>query len=348
MDSKVISEGSNALACNQPLRSSTRLEHVTILKEKKRLGELNLKGRESKSQRIQYENDKEIDHVDQNTKITVPRTLSSVLPSMVPSIMPIDYEDFDVPDCWKKGNNVFDSVIKDKQAVNRKPNIKSSEKNYPRYRTLIKNAYKLPLQRGSCLVDDIPQCSCDSSGCGESCQNRLLFMECCVGNCSSLNRTTSSYCNNTSIQRRSYPATEVFNTGPCGYGLKVCVDIECDVVVVEYTGEVITASECSSRMYGMTEKNDFYFASLGGGLMLDAKNMGSVARFANHSCDPNCELQKWNVLGESCIALVTKKPLLAGTEMTYNYQYFEDGLDSVMKMKRQRCLCGADTCSGTP
>jgi hypothetical protein len=48
-----------------------------------------------------------------------------------------------------------------------------------------------------------------------------------------------------------------------------------------------------------------------------------------------------------CIALVTKRPLLAGTEMTYNYQYFEDGLDSVMKMKRQRCLCGADTCSGT-
>jgi len=25
--------------------------------------------------------------------------------------------------------------------------------------------------------------------------------------------------------------------------------------------------------------------------MLDAKAMGSVARFANHSCDPNCELQ---------------------------------------------------------
>ena len=31
--------------------------------------------------------------------------------------------------------------------------------------------------------------------------------------------------------------------------------------------------------------------------MLDAKHMGSVARFANHSCEPNCELQKWSVLG---------------------------------------------------
>ena len=37
--------------------------------------------------------------------------------------------------------------------------------------------------------------------------------------------------------------------------------------------------------------------SLGDGLMLDAKAMGSIARFANHSCDPNCELQKWIVQG---------------------------------------------------
>jgi [histone H3]-lysine4 N-trimethyltransferase ASH1L len=47
-----------------------------------------------------------------------------------------------------------------------------------------------------------------------------------------------------------------------------------------------------------TEHEDFYFASLGGGLMLDAKRMGSVARFANHSCAPNCDLQKWSVLGK--------------------------------------------------
>lgn len=31
--------------------------------------------------------------------------------------------------------------------------------------------------------------------------------------------------------------------------------------------------------------------------MVDAKRMGSIARFANHSCDPNSELQKWSVMG---------------------------------------------------
>jgi SET domain len=41
--------------------------------------------------------------------------------------------------------------------------------------------------------------------------------------------------------------------------------------------------------------------------MLDAKNMGSVARFANHSCEPNCELQKWSVLGNPTVELVLLK-----------------------------------------
>ena len=125
--------------------------------------------------------------------------------------------------------------------------------------------------------------------------------------------------------------SEVFRTGSCGFGLRISEDIKIGKVVVEYTGEVITAAECSERMMDMKgrihcmfvsieklplleniisitrnrgkffftkESDDFYFASLGGGLMLDAKYMGSVARFANHSCEPTCKLQKWSVLGE--------------------------------------------------
>ena len=53
------------------------------------------------------------------------------------------------------------------------------------------------------------------------------------------------------------------------------------------------------------------------------------------------------LLGESCIALVTMKALKSGTEITYNYQYSEDGLDNISaKMKRQKCLCQATNCSG--
>ena len=59
------------------------------------------------------------------------------------------------------------------------------------------------------------------------------------------------YCLNSSVQRRFYPKCEVFKTGSCGYGLKVCVDVTCGTVMMEYTGEVITSTECSDRMRGM-------------------------------------------------------------------------------------------------
>lgn len=40
--------------------------------------------------------------------------------------------------------------------------------------------------------------------------------------------------------------------------------------------------------------------------------MGSEARFANHSCSPNCLLQKWSVLGETRVVLVAAKDISCG------------------------------------
>ena len=40
--------------------------------------------------------------------------------------------------------------------------------------------------------------------------------------------------------------------------------------------------------------------------IIDAKPKANHARFMNHSCDPNCETQKWNVCGLTCIGLFSK------------------------------------------
>lgn len=39
--------------------------------------------------------------------------------------------------------------------------------------------------------------------------------------------------------------------------------------------------------------NDHYCLSLDSGMVIDSYRMGNEARFINHSCDPNCEMQKW-------------------------------------------------------
>ncbi len=163
------------------------------------------------------------------------------------------------------------------------------------------------------------------------------------------------YCENTAIQTRTYPSVEVFltseptsaeiaqstettdnqiqNDAPSkkkrgttesstpsvpvsrGYGLRLLEPVRKGTLLIEYLGEVITAAEGVRRMSEYVLGDDFYFMGLDNGLMLDAKLMGSAARFANHSCAPSCLLQKWTVRGECRLVLVAKRDLPAGAEV---------------------------------
>eukprot|EP00941_MAST-03F_sp_MAST-3F-sp1_P004593 g4593.t1 len=200
-------------------------------------------------------------------------------------------------------------------------------------------------------------------GCGMHCLNRSLFMECAIGycNCATLPSVAGSevnssrdnaekekrqkgkkpYCENTIIQRQAFPPTEVFRTHERGWGLRTLTAVSPGTLLCEYKGEVIDKDECLHRMRTKGTP-DVYYAGLMGDLILDAEHMGSEARFANHSCDPNCEMQKWSVLGEPRIVIAAKRELEAGEEICYNYN--SDTLSGAVH--RQRCLCGSDNCSG--
>ena len=157
-----------------------------------------------------------------------------------------------------------------------------------------------------------------------------------------------SSCGNQIIQIELFKSMQVFQTNNnTGYGLQVLEYVPKDSFLVEYTGEVITSSECYSRLSNYTIDDNMYFASLAPGQILDAKRMGSLARFANHSCDPNCVLQRWIVLGENRLVLVSLIDLQPNDELAYNYEYCNDNLDSVMKIQRQTCHCQAVNCCGT-
>ncbi|CAM9292821.1 unnamed protein product, partial [Ectocarpus fasciculatus] len=152
-------------------------------------------------------------------------------------------------------------------------------------------------------------------------------------------------CANTVIQRKAFPSTEVYRTESCGHGLRLLEDVSHGSMIIEYTGEVISGDECDARRRKMKDNEDFYYASLCGGYVLDAKFMGSSARFANHSCKPNCQMRKWVSLGEPRLVLVALMDISAGSDITYNYHCHSDGLDQTTK--RQVCRCGASNCSGT-
>ena len=76
-------------------------------------------------------------------------------------------------------------------------------------------------------------------------------------------------------------------------------------------------------------------------MIIDATT-GSIARFVNHSCNPNCQMIKWIVAGQPRVALFAgDKPIQTGDELTYDYNF-----DPFSAKNVQKCLCGEPNCRG--
>ena len=54
-------------------------------------------------------------------------------------------------------------------------------------------------------------------------------------------------------------------------------------------------------------------------IYIDARKVGGVARYINHSCDPNCNVERWKVRGIMRAAVVANKDISAGTELSFDY-----------------------------
>jgi uncharacterized protein len=97
--------------------------------------------------------------------------------------------------------------------------------------------------------------------------------------------------------------------------------------IIQYTGEKITKTESDKRL---AEGNVYIFA-LNERYDIDAKAQRHQARYINHSCDPNCHVEKTS----RTIWIVASRDIRAGEELTYNYGFeLTDALP-------HPCTCGA-------
>ena len=112
-------------------------------------------------------------------------------------------------------------------------------------------------------------------------------------------------------------------------------------MIIEYVGEVIDDDESYRRLQRQAAKGEqhVFQMQLMTDRVIDAFHKGNIARFINHSCDPNCELQKWRVGEHQRIAIVALKDIPKDTELTYDYQFFSK--------EKTVCLCGASNCRGS-
>ncbi|KAL9931781.1 hypothetical protein V8E36_009331 [Tilletia maclaganii] len=182
---------------------------------------------------------------------------------------------------------------------------------------------------------DHPTVAC---GHDSGCINRLTQVECLEEECQ-----TRGYCQNQRFQKREYADIEIMLTPNKGYGVRTPVELDQDTFIYEYVGEVINHSNFLKRMQQYKDEGirHFYFMMLQREEYLDATKKGGKARFLNHSCNPNCYVEKWQVGKHMRMGIFARRTIYAGEELTFNYNVDRYGNDA------QDCFCGEPNCVGS-
>jgi len=162
-------------------------------------------------------------------------------------------------------------------------------------------------------------------------------MECVDGDCN-----CGIGCQNQRFQRKQYANVSVIKTEKKGYGLRANNDLHPNDFIFEYIGEVINEPTFRRRTIQYDEEGikHFYFMSLTKSEFVDATKKGNLGRFCNHSCNPNCYVDKW-VVGEKLrMGIFAERHIKAGEELVFNYNVDRYGADP------QPCYCDEPNCTG--
>lgn len=186
------------------------------------------------------------------------------------------------------------------------------------------------------------------SGCDYDCLNRVMQYECNDKNCA----LDSAMCNNRAFAQltaRTEKAgafdvgVEVVKTHQRGFGVRAARSFAPGQIIMEYTGEIISEGECQRRMReDYKDKECYYLMELERNLVIDGTR-GSMSRFINHSCEPNCEVRMVKVNGTPRMGVFagSDSGIMSGEELTYDYNFDNFG------DKAQKCYCGTPKCRGT-
>ena len=175
--------------------------------------------------------------------------------------------------------------------------------------------------------------ACDEDS---DCINRLTKIECTgQGSC-------GRNCQNRRFNNKSYASVSVFKTEKKGYGLRANTVLHNGDFIFEYIGEVIDEPRFRRRMRQYDDEGikHFYFMSLNKGEFVDATKRGNLGRFCNHSCNPNCYVDKWVVGDKLCMGIFAGRTIKTGEELVFNYNVDRYGANP------QPCYCGEPNCTG--
>lgn len=126
------------------------------------------------------------------------------------------------------------------------------------------------------------------------------------------------------------------------WGLFAMEPIAADEMVIEYVGQMVrpVVADLRESQYEATGIGSSYLFRIDLDTIIDATKCGNLARFINHSCNPNCYAKVITIESQKKIVIYSKQQIGVNEEITYDYKFpLED--DKIP------CLCGAPQCRGT-
>ena len=105
-----------------------------------------------------------------------------------------------------------------------------------------------------------------------------------------------------------------------GLGLFADEDIKKGEFVIEYTGDMLTRDEAD-------RKGGKYLFEISSRRVVDGSGRSNIARYINHSCKPNCEVE----IKRGKILIYSIRNIKSGDEL--NYDYGKEYVDEFIKPK---------------
>ncbi|CAO3619562.1 unnamed protein product [Cunninghamella echinulata] len=126
------------------------------------------------------------------------------------------------------------------------------------------------------------------------------------------------------------------------WGLYAEEHIDANDMVIEYVGEVIRqqVAEEREKKYERCGIGSSYLFRVDDDIVIDATQKGSIARFINHCCTPNCSAKIITVDKHKKIVIYANRDIEPGEEITYDYKF-------PIEADKIPCLCGSKFCKGT-
>jgi len=121
--------------------------------------------------------------------------------------------------------------------------------------------------------------------------------------------------------------------------------------IVRYTGLLRTHAETDAAYADTPETGHTFLFTLNDDYVIDGNIGGNIARWINHSCEPNCEAvieeDRNGRAHRDQVFIYALRPIAPGEELTFNYGIVLAERHTPKLKALWGCRCGARACSGT-